>query len=394
MLDHERLYIFMYKDCEVFSFIYDSKEVNVRFLDKLGHFDKAPYAFLKEGADLNAALYEFFHGRSIPSSRFGYKKIMKATNCRNGLELSFKGHGLSLSNHFWFKKPEENISYMDINFFNNPWDDSFGRAMLDDDFKALGDCSYEVPDIVTPGWASKGWIYDNGPHLYKYGLDHDHGEEPIAESLTSSLAKRLFGNEEVLNYELKSWKGKLASASSPFIKDNEELVYLSDVLPHALYETYISKLSDKTKIREIFEEIRQYGIPDLYEHFTKLFVLRSLSFLTDLHFANLALLRNLDTGSLRPAPFFDLANAFGGSKTGKEMLSNFTKGTLFLVYFVFGNLNPDWDYSWYDPSSLEGFEEEVRQTLSLSPFYTPELIENIVTVYKVQKKDLDAISKK
>ena len=33
------------------------------------------------------------------------------------MDLLFKGHGLSLSNHYWFKKENEKPSYDDINFF-------------------------------------------------------------------------------------------------------------------------------------------------------------------------------------------------------------------------------------------------------------------------------------
>jgi len=101
------------------------------------------------------------------------------------------------------------------------------------------------------------------------------------------------------------------------------------------------------------------------------------------------LLHNLKNGEYTPAPFFDLAGSFGGSERGKKILAGLNKGTYFIVYFLFGGLDPDWDYSWYVPKRLEGFEDEIRSVLSQSDFYSKELIENIVAVYKVQKEEID-----
>ena len=74
---------------------------------------------------------------------------------------------------------------------------------------------------------------------------------------------------------------------------------------------------------------------------------------------------------------------------GKKILADLNKGTYFIVYFLFGGLDPDWDYSWYDPKRLDGFENEIRDVLSKSDFYNEKLIENIVGVYKVQKEEID-----
>ena len=56
-------------------------------------------------------------------------------------------------------------------------------------------------------------------------------------------------------------------------------------------------------------------------------------------------------------------------------------------------LESSWDYSWYDSTKLEGFEEEIRNILSKSNFFTPELIDKIIDVYQHQKDALDEISK-
>ena len=63
-----------------------------------------------------------------------------------------------------------------------------------------------------------------------------------------------------------------------------------------------------------------------------------------------------------------------------------------IVYFLYRGLEKDWDYSWYNPDSLIGFEDEIREYLSKSDFYTPDLIDNIIEVYNEQKKYLNEIA--
>ena len=199
----------MYKNDEILSFCVDFRNYKTTLIKKLEHFDKAPYGFDKGGQDMiGFKIGWFFKNLTIPVTRTGYKKIMKATHSRNGMDLLFKGHGLSLSNHYWFKKESENLSYDDINFFTNKWDDSFARAILNNDYNALSHVNLNVPDIATAGWGVKGWIYDEekGPRLYKLGINQS--EECLGEVLASRLAKRLFKDKDVLTYDLEKINGE------------------------------------------------------------------------------------------------------------------------------------------------------------------------------------------
>ena len=391
MVDKETL-ILMYKDLEVLSFEVDFIDIEIKFLEKLEHFDKAPYG-VNDDDNINMRLLRFFNARTIASQRYDYDKIIKATNCSNAFELSFKGHGLSLSNHYWFKKEGENLKYQDINFFSNKWDDTFGRAVLNEDYEALKTCDLNVPDIVTPGWAVKGWIYDDGPKLYKLGIDQGHCEEAVCEVLASRLANRIFDKGETLQYELKMINGKYASVSSPLITIDEELVPLSVVLPNNWYFIYQERNINRKRDNEFFDKIKDFGLPGLYEFFVKVSCFRSLAFVSDLHFNNLSLVRDMNTNKLRPAPLYDLGGAFGSSKTGREIISNANKGTLILIYFMFSGLDPNWDYSWYHPNKLVGVEDEIREYLSKTEFYTPDLISCVIDIYHQQKKSLDDMKK-
>ncbi len=383
----------MYKNDEVLSFGVDFEKNRVKFLKELANFSKAPLGLTMPNADKDMALQKFFNSRTIAPQRDDYKKILEATNCKDGFSLSFKGHGLSLSNHYWYKKEGENLKYEDISFFINKWDDTFGRAVLNKDYELLKTCDLNVPDIVTPGWGIKGWVLEDVPRLYKLGIYSEHVDESICEVLACKLAKRLFGSDEVVERELVKVKDTYASTSPLITGINEELIPLSTVLPHGWYVFYREK--DSNKKREFFEKLKTFDlIPNINQFFIKVMALRSLAFVSDLHFENISVIRNMETGELRMAPLYDLGGAFGSSKTGKSMISNLTKATFLLIYFTFNTLEPDWDYSWYDPARLVGFENEIRKYLSKSYFYTTELIERVIEVYHQQKSTLDEYAAK
>lgn len=385
--------ILMNKDDEVLSFLVDYKKSSVHILEKLECFDKAPYRVFHQKDELDIALLHFFRGRTINENRSDFDNILNATGCSSALELAFKVHALSLSDHYWIKRVGENLKYEDISFFKNKWDDSFAKAVLNGDYEALKHCDLNVPDVVTSGWGVKGWINEDTPKLFKLGIDKETSDECIAEVLASKLAQKILKEDEVTKYELRKVGEKYASVSSVMINYDEELVPLSTVLPRELYFLYLAKSKDKELDKKFFEKIKASEIPDLYEFFIRLSVLRTLCFVSDIHFDNISLIKNTKTNEYRVAPIYDLGGAFGSSRTGREMLSKPTKGLYLLVYFMFNNLDPSWDYSWYEPAKLDGFEDEIREMLSKSKSYDDELIERIVAVYQMQKEMLDKTAK-
>ena len=390
-MSKKNVYILMFKDYEVLSFKVDLRKCRATFIEKLDHFDKAPYGFDDDNTNLDFKLMRFFNSRSIPFNRVGYKEIMKATHSKNGFHLSFKGHGLSLSNHYWYKKKGENLRYEDINFFTNKWDDSFGRALINENYKALEKASFNVPDIVMEGWGKKGWIYDEekGPKLIKLGLDKDHYEEALGEVLASRLAQRLLGKGDALEYELVKVNDKYASSCSPMIGIDEELISFSDVLSLELNNLYRNFRFDKNVRQLFFEKLVEAGYQEFCSFFVKLSCLRTLCFVNDLHFGNASVIRDLNTGEIRTAPIYDLGGSFGSSRTAKSQLENPNKATMLLIYFMYSNLDPNWDYSWYDKNSLNGFEDEIREILSKSNFYTPDILDFIIAIFKQQKAALE-----
>ena len=102
----------------------------------------------------------------------------------------------------------------------------------------------------------------------------------------------------------------------------------------------------------------------------------------------------MKTGEIKIAPLYDLGGSFGSGVHAKQFLLNRNKTTLLIAYFLYSNLDSEWDYSWYDKNKLIGFEDEIRRTLSKSEFYTPEIIDFVIEIYKRQKQSLDEMADK
>ena len=49
---------------------------------------------------------------------------------------------------------------------------------------------------------------------------------------------------------------------------------------------------------------------------------------------------------------------------------------------MFSYLHPNWDYSWYDPHSLDGMEDVISEYLSKWAFYKPDIINYLLEIYR------------
>lgn len=91
-------------------------------------------------SDASEALGKLLRKRCISSLRRDFPRILASYNARLGIELTLMGHGLSLSDSFWYHAPGSTDRWADINFFDNAWDPGFGKAVLSEDYDSLATC--------------------------------------------------------------------------------------------------------------------------------------------------------------------------------------------------------------------------------------------------------------
>ena len=222
------------------------------------------------------------------------RKIMKECGCDTAEGFIKVTHAASINDTFWVKSGNENVSWEQISFYRNPFDETVSRLA----FEGLGlygaKFSATAPELSTEGSFRKCWIREpNGDiFLYKRGSSgaRNAGLEPYCEVLAAELAQHILGADAV-PYELVHLHGELASKCPLFT--NEEYGYV----PSSRFDINHSSPNALIKFYE------NLGSEDM---FRKMIVLDSLTFNVDRHAGNHGVLVNNDTQiPIRMAPIFD-----------------------------------------------------------------------------------------
>ena len=280
----------------VFTKIYEVKDINY-----------APYILksLYIEKDINDAsfrtnLSEWFKGRGIPSWRDKLDLLLHRLNITAPYELLDKAFGLSLSDQYWLKPEGSNISYDDINFFDNDFDYAeFMEASLSNNSKTITkESSLRTPNNTTDGMLKKAWIIDNGVRYLLKGGYKNEILQPFNEVLASEICKRL-GFDHV-EYTLDTYKDMVVSKCPCFINKDTEFITCHQVINNMErhdsiedYEEYIKKLEDN-------------GIDNVREKVENMFILDFLIMNEDRHLNNFGIIRNVNTLEwIDVAPIFD-----------------------------------------------------------------------------------------
>ena len=124
----------MLKNQELFDFEIDTATEKIRILDAPEPGDALLASLGFDGPDGKDAVAGVVKQRHISSGRDDIDQIRDAFGVQSVQELTFRGHGLSLSDKLWYRAPGSFERWEDINFFDNDWDGAFCKAVLTDDY--------------------------------------------------------------------------------------------------------------------------------------------------------------------------------------------------------------------------------------------------------------------
>ena len=379
----------MQRDQELLEFEFDPATGDARVIDASpAGVDLLALAGRAE-SDANEALCKLLRKRCISSLRRDFPRILASYNARMGIELSLMGHGLSLSDSFWYRAPGSADRWADINFFDNAWDPGFGNAILSEDYDSLAACSPDVPDVTTSGRIVKAWERnEEGVFLVK-AAEHSGGADIQGVKLASDLCAALFEEERFVPASIVERHGRVCSASPLMLASNEELINGNQL--HAIAGVPEGPLVyGRMAPGQWSDRIQAYaavGIADASAHVAKMACCSCLALLSDFHPGNFGVIRNLETGEMRAAPFFDYDGAFGFPHDARS-LSSLCEEPIFAMLMCanrFSYLDPSWDWSWYDPQLLEGFEDHIME--SYAPYHDlpPNFSELIADLFDMQR---------
>ncbi|MCD7765994.1 MAG: hypothetical protein LUH53_05675 [Lachnospiraceae bacterium] len=136
--------------------------------------------------------------------------MRQAVTDRERAEIALSYRCASLTDVFWVKGSEENVTFSEINLYDNHLDNAFmDIALRGRQYSA--DNQSLARDLSTDGCFPKAWKREGkGFRLYK-----DGGEQAVARELLASRICRCFDVDQVL-YEEGSFDGECVSVSDIF----------------------------------------------------------------------------------------------------------------------------------------------------------------------------------
>ena len=323
--------VLMNKNAEVLVAEYDEAVKAFIRIIEVKNIHYAPYIIegIYEEGDLNSNhlrtnLSEWFKGRGIPSWRDKLDLLLHRLNIDTPSELLDKAFGLSLSDQYWIKPYGSNITYDDVNFFDNDFDYAeFLEASLSLNSKVLTkEASLKTPNNTTDGMLKKAWVIEDGVrYLLKGGYKTDV-LQPFNEVLASMICDRL-GFFHV-PYTLTTYKDQVVSKCPCFITKDTELITAYQIKNNM--KRYDSREDYKAYIKKLEEE----GVDNARIKMENMYILDYLIMNEDRHLNNFGIIRDINTLKwVDVAPIFDNGQSLNVQDYNEDEVVTSGHGRLF-----------------------------------------------------------------
>ena len=309
---------------------------------------------------LRTSLNHWWHRRAIPASRSGLSQALRSLHLRAPEELLTKCFGLSLSDQYWVKPIDADMTWEQVNFFDNEFSEDVGNILFGG--KPSGDAvSLLSPDSSVNGWLKKKWkIVDGKRCLLKGGSNF--WSEPFNEVIASMIADRLGIAHAAywITYEGKNHAP--LSACEDFITRETELIEASGIA------RVLERSGEESKYAHFCRCCEFLHIPDYEKSLDEMIVLDYLIGNQDRHKGNFGAVRDAETLQfLGMAPLFDCGTSLrydtpdaymnSGQDIEAQPFCSFHSEQIRLVQ------HPE----RFDLTALQGIDDEIR-----SMFATPQ----------------------
>lgn len=347
---------------------YDEDSNTISHIYEIINIDYSPLslynAYKDKSKNLKKELNNWFKGRGIPSWRKDIERLLERLNISSTNELLNKAYALSLSDQYWIKPENENISWEDINFFNN---DFKYKGYLMVSLSSSQNIKPEIysPNNTTDGMLQKAWIIEGKNRILVKSTYTASRQEPINEWLASAICERL--GFEHCHYDIDIIYNKIVSKCINFIKDDEEIITAIDVYRSKKKENHISDFEHYIQILE------EHNVSNARQEIENMFFLDSLILNKDRHMKNYGIIRNVKTLEWsKVVPIFDNGQSMQCEKLTYEIDFTNDYGKFFSnVNKSFNDyLNYIQDPSRFDLSKLDGIVIEFKEKLKKYQMYT------------------------
>ena len=366
----------MNKNRCVLSFAYDSTLHAATAITSLEEVAWAPPAILSNDDTTNlTALNAWWRHRGIPASRHQIERLLLSLSLDSTAVLAEESLGLSLSDRYWIRPSGSELTWEDVNFFDNDFSDELGMLTLETP-SAGARANLMSPNSTAGGNLQKKWVIASGQRQLIKGATGLFGQEPFNEVAATSLHRRLLNEADFVPYTLVFDKRGVYSSCPEFLGPNEEFVPAHDLVHTALgthgtvtypqvLDAFVAAGLDEARVKKAL---------------AKMFLCDYLIANYDRHLRNFGAIRNVETLEYtRVAPIFDSGAALWCWQRHLKYPQDWN-----YVAPPFGEgMEPLRQvklfdaYAWFDPSRLTGWPDEAADILSKNDIMPQQRIEAI-----------------
>ena len=365
-------YTLMHKEIPVVEIALEDGGTKITRVGKLAYGENLPMGVstVRDKID-RAALNAWWADRFIPSARSELVEALSQLGFPDPQHVISRNLGLSLSDHYWVKPAGSNLSWDEVNFFENGFSPDVGDALLGK-LSKTSDIDLRSPDWTCDGNLRKRWAILDGKRCLVKAGSGPFQQQPFNEVIASTIAERL-GIPHV-PYTLLWEDGMPYSVCHDFVTPDTELIPAWRVMQ-------TQKKDNQTSVYQHYRNCcEKLGVPNVTHALNQMLVLDYLIANEDRHFNNFGLLRSPDTLEwLGPAPIYDSGSSLGCDKLTPQIRSGRN-----VICKPFKRTHQDQlrlvtSFDWLDLSKLDGVDQDIREVFAgAEEFIDKERVEAIV----------------
>lgn len=330
------------------------------FIQKIGRVFQPEHlpvgVSVKKGIADRAALNEWWTDRSIPASRSGIREALETLDVTSTKMLLVRCYGLSLSDQYWIYPENSNLTWDQINFFENLFSDDMGDVLFGTQKKADG-FDFSSPDNTSDGCLKKRWKILNGKRCLIKGGSNPFRQQPFNEVIATGIMERL--GIDHIPYTVMWKEDAPYSVCEDFVTADTELVSAWRIMQ-------TQKKENSTSVYQHFVNCcKALGAPNVVPSLDRMIILDYIIANEDRHLNNFGLLRNAETLEwLGFAPIFDSGSSLGYDKVAAQIRAGRDIACKPFKKHHAGQLKLVSSFDWIDFENLKDVESMITAVLS------------------------------
>ncbi len=365
-------YTLMHKDIPFADLTLDETTGSIQRIDALFRGGHLPVGVsVRRGMADRAAFNAWWTDRFIPSARSGLVDALSQLGFPDPQQVISRNLGLSLSDHYWVKPAGSNLSWDEVNFFENGFSPDVGDALLGK-LSKTSDIDLRSPDWTCDGNLRKRWAILDGKRCLVKAGSGPFQQQPFNEVIAAKMADRLGITH--IPYTLLWDDGIPYSVCEDFVTPETELIPAWRVMQ-------IQKKDNQTSVYQHYRNCcEKLGVPGMAHALDQMMVLDYLIANEDRHFNNFGLLRSPDTLEwLGPSPIYDSGSSLGYDKLTPQIRSGRNISCKPFKKTHQDQLRLVTSFDWLDLSKLDSVDQDIRVVFAgAEEFIDKERVEAIV----------------